>query len=82
MKRLRSSLSARQQSVSINGELSESKSIMLGVPQGSILGPMLFNIYINSLSSVVERSKVIMYADDAVLLCDTSAQDELRDVSG
>lgn len=81
LKWFRSYLGARQQSVFINGELSESKSITLGVPQGSTLGPRLFNVYINSLASVVERSKV-MYADDAVRLCDASTPERLRDVLG
>jgi len=43
----RSYLADRQQSVLINEELSEPHTITLGVPQGSILGPLLFNVYIN-----------------------------------
>ena len=49
----RSYLANRQQSVLINGELSEPHTITLGVPQGSILGPLLFNVYINSLPNAV-----------------------------
>jgi len=40
----------------------------VGVLQGSILGPLLFNVYINSYSTAVTKSEVILYADDAVLV--------------
>lgn len=39
-----------------------------GVPQGSILGPILYNIYVNSISSVISHGEVLMYADDTVLI--------------
>ena len=62
----------------INGELSDYRAITHGVPQGSILGPLLFNIYINSLSNSVEKARVILYADDAVLSCAASTAFELQ----
>ena len=74
----RSHLADRQQSVLINGELSEPHTITLGVPQGSILGPLLFNVYINSLPDAVKKTRMILYADDAVLFCDASTRQELQ----
>ena len=74
----RSYLAGRQQSGLINGELSDSRPIAYGVPQGSILGPLLFNIYINSLSNAVQNTRVILYADDAVLTCAASTSLELQ----
>ena len=74
----RSYLADRQQSVLINGELSEPHSITLAVPQGSILGPLLFNVYLNSLPNAVKKTRMILYADDAVLFYDPSTREELQ----
>ena len=47
--------------------LSEHEQIKCGVPQGSILGPLLFLIYINDLSSIIDFATARMYADDTNL---------------
>ena len=58
----------RKQFVSINGFKSSLKIIKYGVPQGSVLGPLLFLIYINDLSVAVKHSTVHHFADDTNLL--------------
>ena len=60
-------LTGRTQRVSIEGVLSNSGEITAGVPQGSILGPLLFVIYINDLPSVLSKSEILMYANDTVI---------------
>ena len=58
----------RKQSVIINGYESETKIINHGVPQGSVLGPLLFLIYINDLRVCIQNSNVYHFADDTNLL--------------
>ena len=61
-------LSHRQQCTVVNASTSKYSTITCGVPQGSILGPLLFLIYINDLSHVVTNTSMYLYADDTVLL--------------
>ena len=58
----------RKQCTTVNGTTSDLLNISCGVPQGSILGPILFSIYINDLSHVVTNTSMYLYADDTVLL--------------
>ena len=61
-------LTDRTQSVSLENVTSDSMDISYGVPQGSILGPLLFTFYINDLSSVTKTCNVILYADDTAII--------------
>ena len=60
-------LSDRQQLVDVSGTLSSHANISCGVPQGSILGPLLFLIYVNDMSGAV-CNKLLLYADDSAIV--------------
>ena len=61
-------LTDRKQRVHLNGVYSSWATVLSGIPQGSILGPLLFIIYINDLpDSLNADSNIFLYADDAKL---------------
>ena len=63
---IESYLTERSQCVVVNGASSQPVHVLSGVPQGSVLGPLLFIFYVNTLK-LSGGSKLVMYADDLVL---------------
>ena len=59
-------LSQRVQCIKLEQLLSQPLPITKGVPQGAILGPTLFSIYINNISQAVGSSLIHLYADDSL----------------
>ena len=67
---INSFLSDRMQQVSLNGVKSDWIELKQGVPEGTILGPLLFNLYVNDLTGqITEDARIIQYADDCLLFC-------------
>ena len=60
-------LTGRKQYVEINGQKSELLIIEIGVPQGSLLGPRLFAIYVNDLPDSSQIGHIHMFADDTTI---------------
>ena len=70
-------LTGRTQKTKVNGNISDESKITCGVPQGSVLGPLLFLVYVNVYASyhvyvydvenVIQNSKIHLYADDTVI---------------
>ena len=77
---IRNFLSNRQQRVKFYGTKSSLKNITCGVPQGSILGPLLFLIYINDLSTLSDTTFTIMFADDTSIFIQGNNIDEMENV--
>ena len=69
LKLIFSYLSGRSQRVSVNGTLSDEIMVTSGVPQSSVLGPLLFLVYIDDMLSVPDFSSCFCFADDTKLAC-------------
>ena len=68
LKWFKSYLNERQQYVNFQGTESQMKCVTCGVPQGSIIGPLLFILYINDMDNVSKKIFPILFADDTTVL--------------
>ena len=62
-------LKDRTQYAEINGECSSIKHVRFGVPQGSLLGPMLYSLHVNDLPSAITQGEMYLFADDTTVYC-------------
>ena len=71
-----------KQTTKISYSYSESYDIVRGVPQGSILGPLFFNLFINDLFLFIERTNICNFADDnTIYSCNINLQTILKDLN-
>ena len=71
-------LNERAQMVSCHNTVSGKSTISIGVPQGSVLGPLLFLIYVNDINRHVHLGACNLYADDTLVYCNGSTMSELK----
>ena len=72
-------LSGRQLYVEVNGMASETKHIRCGVPQGPLIGPRFFSVYVNDLSSAVSVGEMYLFADGTTFFCTDTNIEHLID---
>jgi len=70
----------RSQCVQHVTAISDKLPISCGVPQGSILGPTLFTLYVNDIVTCISHAKIVFYADDTILLFSGKTVDDIKSI--
>ena len=69
----------RTQRTVLNNWSSTSRKVTVGLPQGSVIRPLLFLVYINDLPSCLQHTQASLFADDTAIHCQAATPEELRD---
>lgn len=77
----RSYLTGRRQCVRIGSSFCSFSTVQCGVPQGTILGPLLFITYLNSIFSLNSRGELVAFADDTAIFYQADTWEELRSLA-
>ncbi len=79
VKWFRSYLTHRTQCTTIGEVSSTKRSVPVGVPQGTVLGPLLFLIYVNDITECLKNTQASLFADDTMVYCSGSTRNELQE---
>ena len=77
-KTIQLSMPYRKQFVYVNGENSDLRELSCGVPQGSVLGPLLFLIYINNQLNISDKLEFYLFADDTNIYYENESLEKLE----
>ena len=78
LKLLTSYLYGRRQIVRVQNEMSEPRNVTYGVPQGTVLGPILFTLYVNDILTLQISGKILSFADDTAIYYSSESCNQIK----